>query len=214
MQTPETRPAAQKTFLLLTARGPVVIATAHAAATDIELLGKLAIKGIDKFIAFAIPGELAQDRYGDRLNSAAASQQPENDPHIVDDDGERIYALLPFHQLGSAVVHDSRGSVAVADSVEALANPQPTPVDFRPWPPVGAKLTGGRRFEIMIADLLGDDSDRSRVFRLSEVLKGVPGVKAQRANQPLFIATNGNRTEAQAAAIVPAATCCAIPMPT
>ena len=51
-----------KAALVMTGSGPIVILTSHGALTDPPLLEKLKAKGIDKFIAYEIPVEMAAAR--------------------------------------------------------------------------------------------------------------------------------------------------------
>ena len=53
-----------KAAMLMTGGGSLVILTSHESLTSPALLEKLAIKGIDKFIAYEIPEALARERYG------------------------------------------------------------------------------------------------------------------------------------------------------
>ncbi len=53
-----------KSMLLLTASGALIILTSYASAEDQRLLKKLELKGIEKFVAFDIPLDLAKERYG------------------------------------------------------------------------------------------------------------------------------------------------------
>ena len=73
-------------FLLMTGSGPLVILTSHAAIEDDKLLDKLLVKGIDKFIAYEVPYDLAKKRYANHFKVVA------NDLH----DAQR-HALLKKH---------------------------------------------------------------------------------------------------------------------
>jgi hypothetical protein len=53
-----------KAYMLMTKSGPIVVLTSHASILDAFLLEKLADKGIEKFIAYEIPIDLAQQQYG------------------------------------------------------------------------------------------------------------------------------------------------------
>ena len=57
-----------KTFLLMTGSGPLMILTSHGTIENSTLLDKLLAKGIDKFIAYEVPLELAKQRYGWHFN--------------------------------------------------------------------------------------------------------------------------------------------------
>ena len=53
-----------KVAMLFTGSGPIVILTSHESVTHPALLKKLQAKGIERFIAYEIPLELARTRYG------------------------------------------------------------------------------------------------------------------------------------------------------
>ncbi len=49
-------------LMLFGGSGPLVILPSHESATDPALLEKLKAKGLDKFIAYQIPVDLARER--------------------------------------------------------------------------------------------------------------------------------------------------------
>ena len=51
-----------KSIMLLTGSGPLVILTSFESATAPPLLEKLRAKGIEKFLAYEVPLELAKER--------------------------------------------------------------------------------------------------------------------------------------------------------
>ena len=53
-----------KAIMLMTGSGPLTVLTSYPSPTDPRLLAKLRAKGIEKFIAYEVPLELAQERYG------------------------------------------------------------------------------------------------------------------------------------------------------
>ena len=59
------------TFLLMTGSGSLMILTSHASVEDSGLLAKLHSKGIDKFISYEVPCDLAEERYGGHFDVVA-----------------------------------------------------------------------------------------------------------------------------------------------
>ncbi len=53
-----------KAVMLFTGSGPVVILTSHDSVTDPALLEKLKAKGIERFLAYYLPLDVAKKRYG------------------------------------------------------------------------------------------------------------------------------------------------------
>jgi hypothetical protein len=70
-----------KSFLLMTGSGPVVILTSHESAEDKALLEALQLKGIDKFIDYEIPIDLARERYGGHFTAVINAEWSEAHIH-------------------------------------------------------------------------------------------------------------------------------------
>ena len=94
-------------YMLITGSGPLMILTSHGSIEDPVVLEKLEAKGIDKFLSYTVPYDLAAERYGGHFNVVA------NDLHETDDlralayNGERAFRLFRFDELGPMVVHEA-----------------------------------------------------------------------------------------------------------
>lgn len=99
---------AMKVMLLLTGSGPLVILTASATPTAPELLQGLAEKGIEKFIAYEIPIELAKQRYGAHFAAVANDVHETDRLRILDANGQRAFALFDFEELGQPTRYQAR----------------------------------------------------------------------------------------------------------
>jgi len=95
-----------KTFLLMTGSGPLMILTSHGSIENPILLEKLLVKGIDKFIAFEAPLDLAKLRYGGHFDVVANDLHESNDLRILDYNGDRAFGLFAFSELGKAHLHE------------------------------------------------------------------------------------------------------------
>ena len=95
-----------KSFLLMTGSGPLMILTSHHAIEDEKLLDKLVAKGIDKFVAYEVPYDLAMQRYGWHFNVVANDLHETDDLRILDYNGERAMKLFSFSELGEARFHE------------------------------------------------------------------------------------------------------------
>ncbi|MES9823936.1 MAG: hypothetical protein ABW127_05845 [Candidatus Thiodiazotropha endolucinida] len=102
------------TFMLMTGSGPLMILTSHTSIEDPLILEKLASKGIEKFLAYEVPYDLAKKRYGGHFNVVANDLHESDDLRVLDYNGERAFKLFSFAELGSPVVHETSGS-SVAD---------------------------------------------------------------------------------------------------
>ncbi|MBL8660919.1 MAG: hypothetical protein JNM75_14325 [Rhodospirillales bacterium] len=89
-----------KVMLLLTGGGPVVILTSAESPTAPVLLKELASKGIEKFIAYEIPVELARERYGTHFAVVARDVHETDQLRILDFNGQRAFSLFHFDDLG------------------------------------------------------------------------------------------------------------------
>ena len=93
-------------FLLMTGSGPLMILTSHASIEDDKLLEKLLVKGIDKFIAYQVPEDLARERYGGHYNVVANDLHETDDLRVLDYNGDRAFRLFNFSELGKACMHE------------------------------------------------------------------------------------------------------------
>lgn len=70
--------------MLFTGSGPLVILTSYDEVLAPGLLSKLEAKGIDKFIAYEIPLELARQRYGGHFQVVAGDLRESDDLRVLD----------------------------------------------------------------------------------------------------------------------------------
>jgi len=94
-------------FLLLAGSGPLLILTSHRSIEDKSLLDKLLAKGIDKFIAYRVPHELARERYGGHYQVVVNDLHETDDLRVLDYNGERAFRLFRFDELGKAHMHEA-----------------------------------------------------------------------------------------------------------
>lgn len=99
-----------KTFLLMTGNGPLLILTSHGSIENSILLDKLLAKGIDKFISYEVPLELAMHRYGGHFNVVANDLHETDDLRILDYNGDRAFRLFRFSELSEAQIHEPEPS--------------------------------------------------------------------------------------------------------
>ena len=96
-----------KVFLLMAGSGPLVILTSHSSIEDPVILEKLAAKGLDKFLAYTVPFELAKARYGGHFNVVANDLHESDDLRVLDYNGERAFRLFSFSELGTPIAHEA-----------------------------------------------------------------------------------------------------------
>jgi len=95
-------------FLLLTGGGALVILTSHPSVEDPVLLRKLSAKGIDKFVFYTVPIELAKARYGAHFDLVIEDLAETDDLRVLDYSGDRAFKRFRFDELGAPVVHEPR----------------------------------------------------------------------------------------------------------
>jgi hypothetical protein len=97
-------------MLLLTAGGPMVIMTNSESATSPVLLRALASKGIDKFIAYEIPYDVAKERYGRHFTTVEHDTHERDELRVLDFNGQRAFRLFKFAELGPPTRFEANAS--------------------------------------------------------------------------------------------------------
>jgi hypothetical protein len=95
-----------KTALLFTGSGPIVIGTSYESLKAPDLLQRLQNKGISKFVAYEIPREMAETRYGGHYSKVMHALDETDDLRILDYNGQRAFKLFNFNDLGNPIVHE------------------------------------------------------------------------------------------------------------
>jgi hypothetical protein len=90
----------------MTGSGPIVILTSYKHIEDADLLEALQLKGIDKFIAYEVPIDMAKERYGGHFNAVMNDWLETDDLRVLDFNGERAFRLFSFSELGEAKLHE------------------------------------------------------------------------------------------------------------
>ncbi len=101
-----------KTAMLFTGSGPIVILTSHDSVTAPALLRKLEAKGIERFLAYDIPLELAKARYGGHFTTVVNDLHESDDLRVLDYNGERAFALFRLDELKSPVLYEPQAAAA------------------------------------------------------------------------------------------------------
>ena len=101
-----------KTAMLFTGSGPIVILTSHDSFTAPALLKKLQAKGIERFVAYDIPLELAKVRYGGHFTPVVNDLHQSADLRVLDYNGERAFALFRLDELKSPMFYEPKAAAA------------------------------------------------------------------------------------------------------
>jgi len=100
-----------KVVMLFTGSGPIVILTSHDSVTDAALLEKLKAKGIERFLAYDLPLDIAKERYGGHFHMVLNDLHETDDLRVLDYNGERAFALFRLDELGAPIIYDPTSTV-------------------------------------------------------------------------------------------------------
>jgi hypothetical protein len=95
-----------KALVLFTGSGPVAVLTSHASVTEPRLLEQLQAKGIDRFLAYELPWDVARERYANHFQVVLNDLRESDDLRVLDFNGERVFRLFRIAELGQPIVYD------------------------------------------------------------------------------------------------------------
>jgi len=95
-----------KSLLLLTASGPLLVLTSHESLHDPKLLEEFRARGAGKFVAFEVPLTLAKERYGGHFQTVENNLHETDDLRVLDINGQRIFQLFRFNELGAPILQE------------------------------------------------------------------------------------------------------------
>ena len=80
--------------------------TSFDSFSDPGFVEKLRSKGIRKFVAYEVPVELCQLRYGEHYAMVLEDLRQNDDLRVLDFDGHHIYATFSFEEFGGEYRHE------------------------------------------------------------------------------------------------------------
>jgi hypothetical protein len=92
-------------LMLMTGSGTLLVLSSHESPEDPVFLSKLKAKGIEKFIAFDLPLDKVQQRYGGHYQVVMNDLHESDDLRVLDYNGHRVFELFDFDEIGPAVKH-------------------------------------------------------------------------------------------------------------
>jgi hypothetical protein len=95
-----------KAGIIISGSGPILILTSYDNLSDPDLLTKLANKGLEKFIAFEVPVELCEERYGVHYTVIMGDLSQTDDLRVLDYNGYSILKKFSFTEMGSPQYHE------------------------------------------------------------------------------------------------------------
>lgn len=95
-----------KAYLLLTARGAVLILTEYDFIKQPGLLKTLATGGPKKFVAYEVPIDSIKKSYGVNYENVLSDLKQKDKIKVLDDDGQRIFNNITFKGLGQPIYYE------------------------------------------------------------------------------------------------------------
>jgi hypothetical protein len=95
-----------KSLLLFTGGGPMVVLSSHGEPDDDVFLGKLKAKGVDKFMAYELPLEEVEAKYGGHFKTVVNDLHETDDLRVLDVNGHRVFELFRLDVLGKPFIYE------------------------------------------------------------------------------------------------------------
>lgn len=95
-----------KAIVVFTGSGPILILTTYASYASPDFIEKLEAKGLNKFIAYEVPVELAKEKYGQHFDVIMKDVKQDDDLRVLDYNGHRVFHNFSFKDLGIPYQHE------------------------------------------------------------------------------------------------------------
>jgi hypothetical protein len=95
-----------KAGIFFTGTGPILILTSYDSLTAPELVKKLSVKGIRKFIAFEVPEHTVKNKYGQHFNVVMGDLHQSDDLRVLDYDGHHVFYNFSIKNLSNPIMHE------------------------------------------------------------------------------------------------------------
>jgi hypothetical protein len=96
-----------KAIIIFTGSGPILILTSYQSLDNPKLLEKLGSKGIRKFIAYELPPDLVQRKYGAHFQAIMNDVQQSDDLRVLDYNGHNVFYNFSFSDMGDPFFYES-----------------------------------------------------------------------------------------------------------
>ena len=95
-----------KAAVVFTGSGPILILTTYESFASPDFIEKLEAKGLNKFIAYEVPVELAKKKYGQHFDVIMKDVKQDDDLRVLDYNGHRVFHNFAFQDLGVPYQHE------------------------------------------------------------------------------------------------------------
>jgi len=96
-----------KAGIIFTGTGPILILTTYDSFSNVNLIEKLSLKGIKKFMAYEVPLEVVKKKYGQQFDAIMKDVKQSDDLRVLDFDGHKIFYSFSFSDLGEFFQHEA-----------------------------------------------------------------------------------------------------------
>jgi len=94
-----------KAGIFFTGSGPILILTSYDSLTNLNLVEKLATKGIKKFIAYEVSEENVKTKYGKHYDVIMGDLSQQDDLRVLDYNGHNILYAFAFKDFGEPIFY-------------------------------------------------------------------------------------------------------------
>ena len=84
----------------------MLVLSSHDTPDDEVFLAKLKAKGVEKFLAYELPIEEVQARYGGHFQTVVNDLHESDDLRVLDINGHRVFELFRLDSLGEPFVYE------------------------------------------------------------------------------------------------------------
>jgi hypothetical protein len=95
-----------KAGIIFTGTGPILILTTYESFENSNLIEKLGVKGIRKFIASEVPLEKVQAKYGNHYTVIMGDLNQTDDLRVLDYNGYNVFHNFTFSEMGKPIYHE------------------------------------------------------------------------------------------------------------
>ena len=95
-----------KSGIVFSGTGPILILTTYDSLTDPRFVQKLSTKGIHKFIAYEVPMDLVEERYGTHFGTIMNDIKQTDDLRVLDYNGHGVLNHFSFADMGAPLHYE------------------------------------------------------------------------------------------------------------
>ena len=95
-----------KAGIFFTGSGPILVLTSYDSLLHKNLVEKLKVKGIKKYIAYEVPVDIVREKYGMHYDTVMSDLKQEDDLRVMDYDGHHLFNRFSLKTLGAPMYYE------------------------------------------------------------------------------------------------------------